>query len=201
MAMKTFGHPQWGSNPRPRIDTSTFALRLAPGEPLAGVTNAIRTKTPLDTIVVARDMPLHLPTLTQRSVFCPAGPEIDDEAIGDAPSPPFGRGHPGLNLEGTYLIYRVRGHDATSGRSRRRWLDTLSTQLDRRVTRGDGVAAERLINMLASGREEPALSLRPIAFIIRLPNRDLEGLGVELFNDGTHAVRLLDTSGGARENP
>lgn len=55
----------------PLVDTHNFDLRLADQEPLSGLLDAVRLKTPTDTLLVFDRANLHLPTLTRRQLYVP----------------------------------------------------------------------------------------------------------------------------------
>lgn len=55
----------------PLVDVNNFALRLDSSQPLAGLIDAIRTETPLDSLVVVDKASFYYPTLTQRQLFAP----------------------------------------------------------------------------------------------------------------------------------
>jgi hypothetical protein len=62
-----FSHPEW----LPVIDTSRFDLRLDKRERFSGISEAIKKKTPIETVLVLDQANLHLPTLTDRKLFAP----------------------------------------------------------------------------------------------------------------------------------
>jgi hypothetical protein len=61
------------SNPEslPAVDESGFSIRLDPAEPRFGWIEAVRTLTPVETVVVARRADLFLPAVTERSLWSP----------------------------------------------------------------------------------------------------------------------------------
>ena len=85
-----------GATDLPRIETSDFDLRLAAGEPLKGATDAIRERTPVDTIVLAESSAIHLPTLTQRSFYVPPAQDVP---------------HPGVWIPCIEILRYPRAHD------------------------------------------------------------------------------------------
>ena len=53
----------------PLLDTQNFDLRLDDGERFSGITDAIREKTTVNTILVSDQIELHLPTITRRKLL------------------------------------------------------------------------------------------------------------------------------------
>lgn len=180
---KTYGSPHWAGPPDRRLplDTSSFELRLATGHPLAAVCERVRRESPRDAILVTRDDSLHWPTLTGRAYYVPprpTNPLPPSVTAADATTPPFGSGHPGLNLDADYLIRHVRGYDAAMIDERHRLVDTLfDGDDDVRTTALAAItsAPERLIVVLASPDRDAALLAwlarepRPEVSIIHLP--------------------------------
>jgi hypothetical protein len=83
--------PDW----QPPLLLDDFALRLAPSEPLADLTDAIRLRTPADGVLVVEQTTVRLPTLTQRQLFVP--PEQE-------------RAYPGVGLRSRQILDRIRGY-------------------------------------------------------------------------------------------
>lgn len=56
----------------PRYDASEFAIRLAPGEPMAGICDAVQRTTPADTVVLLNKSDVYYPGYLERSLYVPA---------------------------------------------------------------------------------------------------------------------------------
>lgn len=81
----------------PPVVADGFDLRLAPAERFAGLTAAIREKTPTDAIVVLGEDPgIHFPTLTRRRLYVPPLQE---------------RPHPGVGEKSDDVMKIVKGYD------------------------------------------------------------------------------------------
>ncbi len=174
---KTYGSPHWGAPPDRRfaLDTSSFGLRLAGSHPLAAACERVRGETPRDAILVTRDDSLHWPTLTGRALYVPPPshePLPPALTAADATTPPFGSGHPGLNLDADYLVRRVRGYDAALIDERRANVRALFGADDAaRGTALDAItrAVERPVVVLASPERDGAL----LAWLARSPRTDV----------------------------
>jgi hypothetical protein len=127
LAHKTFkNRAAWiGPNP-PLADVRTFDLRLATKERFAGLYDAIRDRTPTNSLLVTEDAELNLPTLTRRRLYVP---------------PAETTAYPGINLLSTFLLVDIKGYDkqilhdrrlvlkqlyaTDSGTQRAQWLDQI----------------------------------------------------------------------------
>jgi len=98
------------SAPLPIVDLSSFNLKLDPADPRAALVNAIREQTPGETILVALEADLYLPSLTQRAYF-----------VTPAERKPF----PGVNISIDQMLVKVRGYDKNLIESRRQTLQEL----------------------------------------------------------------------------
>jgi hypothetical protein len=67
---KTYWQPYyWYTRPGPLADASHFELELDGQQPLAGLLNTIRQKTPTDSLLVLQNTAIHYPTLTSRQLY------------------------------------------------------------------------------------------------------------------------------------
>ncbi|MEJ7606227.1 MAG: hypothetical protein WKF37_08150 [Bryobacteraceae bacterium] len=81
-------------SPQPVVDASTFYLRLQNGESYGGISHALRTLTPPETVVAIDNVERHYPMLTSRSLFATAANKL----------------HVGVNLQGDELLSEIRGY-------------------------------------------------------------------------------------------
>lgn len=121
----------------PVVDTSGFDMRLDESERLSSLSDAIRERTPVETLLVADRMEIHLPTLTRRKYFAP---------------PPRQRGvRQGVSLQSELLLGDIKGYDRGLIRERKLVVERLfDDEEDRRL--------EPLDQVLELGR--------PVAIII-----------------------------------
>lgn len=121
-----------------RVETGQFDLRLATRERYAGLTDAIRTLTPLDAVVVSRATPFDLVTVTRRAVYVP-----------------FDTGYVhGVGLTADYLLKKSRGYSAALIDRRRESL--------RQVFAGhDGIARQQALRRIVTDLG------RPIVVVVR----------------------------------
>jgi hypothetical protein len=98
----------------PPVDATDFALRLEDDHPYEGVARTLRSASPANTVVLAAQTPVHLPTLTGRRLYAPYE----------------NRQYTGVGLRTDYLLTRVKGYDATLLRSRRADLHALFESTD-----------------------------------------------------------------------
>ena len=87
---------QFGDRDIPLLDGRNFDLRLDSSNPLAGLMDAIRQKTPTDSILVLENSKIHFPTLTRRRLFVP----------------PVDRNPLGVHVKADNLLKKSRGYDA-----------------------------------------------------------------------------------------
>ena len=130
-AFKAQGKLENRTRNQPSIISSRFDVRLTPGHPLAPATDAIRTSTPRNTIVVAEGSRLHLPTLVQRSFYVP---------------PAQKHGHAGVSMLSLSILLNPRAHDPVLVRRRVAELRGLFDASDERAR------ASSLRRMLSLGR-------------------------------------------------
>jgi NO-binding membrane sensor protein with MHYT domain len=95
--------------PLPPLDVSSFYLRMEERESLAALCNAIRERTPKNTIVVLEHEPVHFPTLTSRGLYAPPRGTLF---------------FPGLNLKPETLLTQVKGYSKLL-------LETRQTEIER----------------------------------------------------------------------
>jgi hypothetical protein len=94
----------------PVVDAHSFDLRLADRELYSGLTDAIREKTPINTVLVLQNTDLYFPTLTQRELYV-------------APSDP--RPHPGILITSDEMLVLVKGYKKSIVEQRRSVVDGL----------------------------------------------------------------------------
>jgi hypothetical protein len=123
----------------PRVHADSFDLQLDGSNRFAGVTDAIRTGTPVQTVVVAEDAGFYFPALTQRELFV-------------ASSSP--KAYPGVSISDDILLKKVKGYSANLIESRRAIQDKLFHSAD-----PEGI--ERSLNRIMDIG-------RPVAIIIDL---------------------------------
>ena len=87
---------QFGDGNLPVFDARNFDLRLDGSNQLAGLMDAIRQKTPTDSILVLENSKIHFPTLTRRRLFVP----------------PVDRNPLGVHVKADNLLKKSRGYDA-----------------------------------------------------------------------------------------
>lgn len=123
MAMKTYGHPQWGPTERPSVNLGRFAIHLTPRHEWAQLCETTRRGMGPGTVLIAEDPPIHLPTLTRHTLWAPLRAGATYDEVVEQDTPPFGRGQPGLNLDPVYLVNAVRGYDRALLNERARAMD------------------------------------------------------------------------------
>jgi hypothetical protein len=123
----------------PRVHADSFDLQLDGSNRFAGVTDAIRTGTPVQTVVVAEDAGIYFPALTQRELFVASN------------SP---KEYPGVSISDDILLKKVKGYSANLIESRRAIQDKLFHSAD-----PEGI--ERSLNRIMDIG-------RPVAIIIDL---------------------------------
>jgi hypothetical protein len=112
--------------PIPMLDLSGFDLRLAKSDPRRPMFDAIRTRTDKDTIVVVESSVVHLPTLTQRSLYIT--PHLDQRRMG-------------VNMLADRILDDLKGFDPARIASRRAIVHTLYRST---VTAARGAALSEL---------------------------------------------------------
>ncbi|HUJ50504.1 MAG TPA: hypothetical protein VLW25_09900 [Bryobacteraceae bacterium] len=171
--------PFWVMPDGPRVRTDSFDLRLDNSQRFAGVIDAIRTGTPVQTVVVAEDTGVYLPTLTRRQLFV-------------APRSP--KPYPGVAIRDDVLLKNVKGYSAKLIDSRRAVqdelfhagdLDRISRSLERILDIKRPVAVivdaqlqgnlSQLLAQLRSGR--PLFQAQDIAAWLFFPGRPLNHRG------------------------
>ena len=161
---------------RPRLETHSFALRLAESEELAAATDAIREGTPSDTILLADRAAIHLATPTQRHLWVPAHQE---------------HGHPGVGPSSEVILLSWHGLDPE-------WVHVREALRDRLYAAPSSDAARRgaLQRIRALGRPLAILLKRGRHTALRGWLRE-SGLGRPLPVSGSHEVWLVPASQGA----
>jgi len=157
---------------RPRLDTSGFDLRLRERPELDALAAAIREGTPVDAVLVAARTDVHLPTLTQRSLYAP---------------PPEERAQYGINRPADYLIVRVRGYP-------RRVLDERMETVQALYEGDEGERGQALAKMKEL-RRPLAIVLKDGANVGTEAWLSVRGSGRFVYRGGGHAVWLEDAGG------
>ncbi len=103
------------TRPGPVVELDSFDLRLAPQEPLSGLMDAVRQETPIDSLLVADDSDMHLPTLTRRQLYAPPNQSAPD---------------PGILVSNEQMITLVKGYPAATYEQRRAVLNGLFSSND-----------------------------------------------------------------------
>lgn len=116
----------------PPIEAKGFDLKLARGERMGALTDAIRDRTPPSAIVVLDEDPgVHFPTLTRRKLYVPPTQE---------------KPHPGVGEKSDDMLKIIKGYDSRILQERRGIVATLFGS-------GDDAAREpALSRVLAVGR-------------------------------------------------
>ena len=151
----------------PIVDTSGFYMRLDNRELLAGVCDAIRTKTPIESVLVVQKPELHFPTVTDRSLY--VAPEQNF---------PFA----GVNQLPDVLLLGIRGYPEKEVNARRTAVSQLFT--------GDIRERENSLNRILQLR-------RPVAILTEPGDRSLAswlqaaGKGRAVYAEDGRAVWLV----------
>ena len=167
MVIKLKADFPWTVVSYPEVDTTTFDLRLASAD-RQPIFDRIRLATRTDTIIVADRSDLHLPTLTQRTLFAPPAQDFP---------------HPGAGGIDSYtMLTGVKGYSPILVAERRAQIDRLFY----------GPSKDR------QGALSAFLSYgRPVGIILRLPEHETlrvwlsENSGMSLFDDGNSAFWLI----------
>jgi hypothetical protein len=93
----------------PLIDRGHFSMRLDDQEPLSGLYDSIRDKTPLNSLIIADQVEHNLPTLTRRRLYVP----------------PRNQFYIGVNFPSDHLLLINRGYDGKILKERRTVLHHL----------------------------------------------------------------------------
>jgi len=133
-----------GSNQMvPRTDTRKFELALTSPEDLAAVTASVRRTTPVNSILVTREVSINLVTLTGRATYVPHTLDTIQ----------------GYGMTADYFLKSVRGYEAEEIDTRRAVIgelfDGAPDARDRALLRIQGL--QRPIVIIASEDTEPAL--------------------------------------------
>ncbi len=155
----------------PRLELAGFDLNLAPGERFGDVTTAIRTLTPVESVLVVRNGDLHFPTLTQRTLYAP---------------PIQSKPHPGINIIAKDLLVDNKGYSPELVTRRRRIVNELYSS-------PDDTQREQALGQLLSLK-------RPLVILLaRAADASLEqwlgkqALGKNLFEDKEFSVWLVSS--------
>ena len=145
LIVKMYRYPPFWITHGPQLQAGGFDLRLAGSERLADLTDAIRTRTPIETVIVADDMGVYLPALTRRPLFVAVkSPNAD----------------PGVAIPNDTLLRGVKGYDSRLI-DRRQSIQYVLFHSDNRaeVTQslGEALALKRPIVVLLDARLHPAL--------------------------------------------
>jgi hypothetical protein len=160
----------------PATDDGQFDLRLAGGEDLAQLTDAIRASTPTQTILVTADANLHLPTLTRRQLYV---------------APLQADPHPGILITSDQMLTLVKGYPLELVEQRR------SVVNDFFQTQDPATLVDALERMLAFGRPLAVVIDDQCAGVLRdwLPS---EGIGRRIYSSDNREVWLIDPGVGIR---
>lgn len=79
----------------PLVDTNQFSIRLADSEPLSGMIDAIRQKTPENSLLLVESASFYYPTLTQRQLYAPPD-QVDP--------------YPGILISSEEMVTLVKGY-------------------------------------------------------------------------------------------
>ncbi len=116
----------------PPIEAKGFDLKLARGERMGALTEAIRDRTPRSAIVVLDEDPgVHLPTLTRRKLYVP---------------PPQEKPHPGVGEKSEDMLKIIKGYDSRVLQERRGIVAMLFGSVE------DAARERALSRVLAIGR-------------------------------------------------
>ena len=107
----------WVSPQGPRFHADDFDLRLDKSNRFADLTDAVRNRTPADTIVVTEDIGVYLPVVTRRQLFV---------------APRAAKAYPGVAIGEEILLERVKGYDTRRIEARRAVTDGLFHSADLR---------------------------------------------------------------------
>ncbi len=135
-----FAHKLWfwfGEVNPPVLDVRGFDLKLDEDEPFSGLSNAIRERTPSDTLLVMAQADLHFPTLTRRALYVP---------------PPSEAPRAGINLTSDHVLANVKGYDKAILDQRRR---TVAGLFDGTDSAERGQSLDRILELH-----------RPVAIVI-----------------------------------
>jgi len=155
----------------PAIDERSFWLALDPAEPDAGWTTAVRTTTPLDTILVSEGSDIHLGPFTDRSFYMPA--DINGETTA------------GYSIDTAYNLLEFRGYPTDVFKQRRQVVETLYTAGDAGQVIG---ATQELLQLQ-----------RPVAIHFTIDQAKISqwlvqaGIGTQLFADEQNIVWFIDS--------
>ena len=119
----------WVNSHGSHVRAVGFNLRLDDSERFAGITDAIRTRTPVPTVIVTEDAGVYLPALTRRELFV---------------SPRSPKAYPGVAIGEDVLLKGVKGYDATLIDSRRAIEDELFRSTDPVIVSG---ALDRILTL------------------------------------------------------
>jgi hypothetical protein len=115
LAFKLYRHFPWIPVAHPAADARVFDLRLDDGEKSSSIFDAIRNGTNSDTVLVVEKSGLHLPTLTQRTLYAPAAQE---------------KPHPGVNIPSNDILGNIRGYDKRMIKARKKNVSDLFNSSD-----------------------------------------------------------------------
>ncbi|MCX6043824.1 MAG: hypothetical protein NT075_01830 [Chloroflexi bacterium] len=154
----------------PAINEQAFWLQLAPSEPDAAWTTAVRTETPLDTILVTNNSQIHLGPFVARALYLPSDRSGQDTT--------------GYSVDNRFNLLEWRGYPQTLYAQRQQTTATLYDSSDK-----DQLATV-LYTFIALDR--------PVAFHFADPKagallwlRQI-GVGKQLFADNKNVVWLID---------
>ena len=153
---------------RPALDLSHFDLRLDDSDPMSKSYDAIRESTAPDTILIVHESDLHIPTLTQRSLYVAPYREIS---------------RPGVNISDEFRLTKLKGISSSIIKSRRSTVERIFTSTNK----------EQLELEMKS-----VFALKRAVAILIHNNVSLKGnlmswqRGYELYDDGMNSVWYID---------
>jgi hypothetical protein len=129
----------WVSPHGPLVHTDDFNLRLDKSNRFAEVTDAIRSRTSIDTIVVAEDGGVYYPVLTRRQLFV---------------APRAAKAYPGVAIGEDILLENVKGYD--------------KSLIDKRRSVTDGIFHSADLRQISSSIDAVMELKRPVVILVDL---------------------------------
>ncbi len=154
----------------PAINEQAFWLQLALSEPDAAWTTAVRTETPLDTILVTNHSLIHLGPFVDRSLYLP--------------SDSSGENTTGYSVDNRFNLLEWRGYPPTLYAQRQQTTETLYTSSD------TGQLTAVLQTFIALDRPVAIHFTDPKAGALLCLKQT--GIGTQLFADHKNVVWLID---------
>jgi hypothetical protein len=166
------------TRPGPLADISHFDLRLDDREPLSGLLDTIRDKTPLNALLVLENTAVHFPTLTQRQLYV---------------APAEDQPKPGILVTNDVLLTLIKGYPQQLVDARRATVRALFDS-------NDPVEMAQAMQVLTSLK-------RPLALVLdQKSQRGLvgwlttKGIGSSLYQGDGLVVWLIQPAAGSLAN-